>query len=144
MKKLVLSLCGALFLLSGCSNGGVDEDALTAVDKNQNIRQVCIKGSTRGAPDDFMDNLIASLKKKNIIGERVKDNRTVCNHILSFSAKGNRNIIARARLRILSGINNQPLGSVSYKLKGEEKDRVAQVGLQGQTDLMVNQLFKNY
>ncbi|EGV04983.1 conserved domain protein [Haemophilus pittmaniae HK 85] len=74
----------------------------------------------------------------------MKDNRTVCNHILSFSAKGNRNIIARARLRILSGINNQPLGSVSYKLKGEEKDRVAQVGLQGQTDLMVNQLFKNY
>ena len=36
-----------------------------------------------------------------------------------------------------------PLGSISYKHRGDEADRVKQVGLQGQTDLMINELFKN-
>ena len=36
----------------------------------------------------------------------------------------------------------QSLGSLSYKRRGVEKERVDQVGLQGQTDLMINQLFQ--
>ena len=38
--------------------------------------------------------------------------------------------------------SKQSLGFLSYKRRGDEKDRVDQVGLQGQTDLMINQLFQ--
>ncbi|WP_269822104.1 hypothetical protein [Aggregatibacter actinomycetemcomitans] len=36
----------------------------------------------------------------------------------------------------------QSLGFLSYKRRSDEEDRVAKIGLQGQTDLMINQLFQ--
>ena len=59
-----------------------------------------------------------------------------------YTVKGNSKIIARARLDLRDS-NKLSLGSVSYKHRGDEADRVKQVGLQGQTDLMINELFKN-
>ena len=56
--------------------------------------------------------------------------------------KGNSKIIAKARLDLRDS-NKLSIGSVNYKHRGDEADRVKQVGLQGQTDLMINELFKN-
>ena len=62
--------------------------------------------------------------------------------ILFFTVKGNSQIIARAKLDLRDAASKQSLGFLSYKRRGDEKDRVDQVGLQGQTDLMINQLFQ--
>ena len=56
--------------------------------------------------------------------------------------KGNSQIIARAKLDLRDAASKQSLGFLSYKRRGDEKDRVDQGGLQGQTDLMINQLFQ--
>ncbi|WP_241010238.1 hypothetical protein [Aggregatibacter actinomycetemcomitans] len=47
---------------------------------------------------------------------------------------------AEPDLRDVAG--KQSLGFLSYKRRSDEEDRVAQIGLQGQTDLMINQLFQ--
>lgn len=100
-----------------------------------------MKGSIRKAPDEIIEALTKSLKQKHIAARVVKKDDG-CNHILHFSVKGNSKIIARARLDLRDS-NNLSLGSISYKHRGDEADRVKQVGLQGQTDLMINELFKN-
>ena len=46
------------------------------------------------------------------------------------------------KLDLRDAASKQSLGFLSYKRRGDEKDRVDQVGLQGQTDLMINQLFQ--
>lgn len=144
MKKF-LGLA-ALLCLTACSSGGVDDDSLKPVERALNVKHVCLKGSTRGAPDLFVDNLKTSLKKKNITSELVRDPKELvnCEHVLAFSVKGNRNIVAKAKLRLTDATNKNTKGLVAYKRKGDEKDRVEQTGLQGQTDSMIGQLFKNY
>ncbi|MBN6079789.1 hypothetical protein [Aggregatibacter actinomycetemcomitans] len=49
-------------------------------------------------------------------------------------------ISAEPDLRDVAG--KQSLGFLSYKRRSDEEDRVAQIGLQCQTDLMINQLFQ--
>ena len=56
--------------------------------------------------------------------------------------RGNNHIIGRAKFELKEMGTKQSLGSLSYKRRGDEKERVDQVGLQGQTDLMINQLFQ--
>ena len=138
MKRLLLSsFLFGVFVLSACSSGVND---VTPVEAN-NIKEVCLKGSIRKAPDEIIEALTKSLKQKHIAARVVKKDDG-CNHILHFSVKGNSKIIARARLDLRDS-NNLSLGSISYKHRGDEADRVKQVGLQGQTDLMINELFKN-
>ena len=84
-------------------------------------------------------NDVKPVEAKNI---RLVKKDEGCSHILHFSVKGNSKIIARARLDLRDS-NKLSLGSISYKHRGDEADRVKQVGLQGQTDLMINELFKN-
>ena len=134
MKKLLLSsLLFGSFVLSACSSGVNDVKPVEA----KNIK----KGSIRKAPDEIVEALTKSLKQKHITARLVKKDEG-CSHILHFSVKGNSKIIARARLDLRDS-NKLSLGSVSYKHRGDEADRVKQVGLQGQTDLMINELFKN-
>ena len=141
MKKLSIAalLVGSLFI-TACSSGVNDVKPV----ENKNIKEVCLKGAERKAPDDFVDALSRSLSKKNIKSHFIKGNEK-CDYVLVFGVKGNAKIIARARLD-LRDMNNgkQSIGSVSYKRRGDEIKRVKQVGLQGQTDAMVNELFKNY
>ena len=138
MKKLLLSsLLFSSFFLSACSSGVNDVKPV----ESQNIKEVCLKGSIRKAPDEIVDALTKSLKQKRITARLIKKDEG-CSHILHFSVKGNSKIIARARLDLRDS-NKLSLGSVSYKHRGDEADRVKQVGLQGQTDLMINELFKN-
>ncbi|OOF36749.1 hypothetical protein [Rodentibacter heidelbergensis] len=143
MKKLILGV--TVLFLSACSAGGVDEDNLKPVDRALNVKHVCVKGSTRGAPDQFVASLKTSLQKKNITSESIvnpKDSN--CDYILAFGAKGNRNILAKAKLRLIEVKNQNEVGFVLYVRKGDEKERVATVGLQGQTDTIIGQLFKDY
>ncbi|MDU5697148.1 hypothetical protein [Haemophilus parainfluenzae] len=138
MKRLLLSsFLFGVFVLSACSSGVNDVKPVEA----NNIKEVCLKGSIRKAPDEIIEALTKSLKQKHIAARVVKKDDG-CNHILHFSVKGNSKIIARARLDLRDS-NNLSLGSISYKHRGDEADRVKQVGLQGQTDLMINELFKN-
>ena len=138
MKRLLLSsFLFGVFVLSACSSGVNDVKPVEA----NNIKEVCLKGSIRKAPDEIIEALTKSLKQKHIAARVVKKDDG-CNHILHFSVKGNSKIIARARLDLRDS-NNLSLGSISYKHRGDEADRVKKVGLQGQTDLMINELFKN-
>lgn len=138
MKRLLLSsFLFGVFVLSACSSGVNDVKPVEA----NNIKEVCLTGSIRKAPDEIIEALTKSLKQKHIAARVVKKDDG-CNHILHFSVKGNSKIIARARLDLRDS-NNLSLGSISYKHRGDEADRVKQVGLQGQTDLMINELFKN-
>ena len=138
MKRLLLSsFLFGVFVLSACSSGVNDVKPVEA----NNIKEVCLKGSIRKAPDEIIEALTKSLKQKHIAARVVKKDDG-CNHILHFSVKGNSKIIARARLDLRDS-NNLSLGSISYKHRGDEADRVKQVGLHGQTDLMINELFKN-
>ena len=138
MKRLLLSsFLFGVFVLSACSSGVNDVKPVEA----NNIKEVCLKGSIRKAPDEIIEALTKSLKQKHIAARVVKKDDG-CNHILHFSVKVNSKIIARARLDLRDS-NNLSLGSISYKHRGDEADRVKQVGLQGQTDLMINELFKN-
>ena len=138
MKRLLVSsFLFGVFVLSACSSGVNDVKPVEA----NNIKEVCLKGSIRKAPDEIIEALTKSLKQKHIAARVVKKDDG-CNHILHFSVKGNSKIIARARLDLRDS-NNLSLGSISYKHRGDEADRVKQVGLQGQTDLMINELFKN-
>ena len=134
MKRLLLSsFLFGVFVLSACSSGVNDVKPVEA----NNIKEVCLKGSIRKAPDEIIEALTKSLKQKHIAARVVKKDDG-CNHILHFSVKGNSKIIARARLDLRDS-NNLSLGSISYKHRGDEADRVKQVGLQGQTDLMINE-----
>ncbi|OOF54895.1 hypothetical protein [Rodentibacter genomosp. 2] len=143
MKNIILGLMA--FGLVACSAGGVDEGSLKPVNRALNVKHVCVKGSTRGAPDQFVANLKTSLKKKNITSESIASaSDAKCDYILAFGVKGNRNIVAKAKLRLMEVKNQSEVGFVLYARKGDEKDRVAEVGLQGQTDTMIGQLFKDY
>ncbi len=110
MKKLLLSsLLFGSFVLSACSSGVNDVKPVEA----KNIKEVCLKGSIRKAPDEIVEALTKSLKQKHIAARLVKKDEG-CSHILHFSVKGNSKIIARARLDLRDS-NKLSLGSVSYK-----------------------------
>ena len=138
MKKLLLSMSLAAFALTACSSGGVDFKPVSAT---QNIKHICLKGSIKAAPDNFIDALTRSLKNKNISAELMR-NKADCDYVLFFNVRGNNHIIGRAKFELKEMGTKQSLGSLSYKRRGDEKERVDQVGLQGQTDLMINQLFQ--
>ena len=138
MKKFLLCVGFAVFSLTACSSGVTD---LKPVSAGQNIKHVCLKGSVKAAPDNFIDALTRSLKNKNISAELMR-NKADCDHVLFFNVRGNNHIIARAKFELKETGTKQSLGSLSYKRRGDEKERVDQVGLQGQTDLMINQLFQ--
>ena len=138
MKKFLLCVGFAVFSLTACSSGITDLEPVSA---GQNIKHVCLKGSVKAAPDHFIDALTRSLKNKNISAELMR-NKADCDHVLFFNVRGNNHIIARAKFELKEMGTKQSLGSLSYKRRGDEKERVDQVGLQGQTDLMINQLFQ--
>ena len=69
MKKLLLSsLFFGSLVLSACSSGVNDVKPV----ESQNIKEVCLKGSIRKAPDEIVDALTKSLKQKRIKARLVK------------------------------------------------------------------------
>lgn len=137
MKKLWTF---ALFVvgLTGCASGVDDTQPVRVAILKQPL---CVTGDLRKAPEDFPEAILTSLKKRGIQARLAKSNEIVnCASILKVGVRGNRAIIARARLTVIQG--KQVIGSITYKRRGDEVDRVKQVGLQGQTDLMINELFQ--
>lgn len=142
MKKLLITNLIAV-TLAACSSGISKEKPIEA---GHNIQNLCLKGSFRAAPENFSSALTTSLKHKNItILKRVENDYEGCDYLMSFRAKGNNLILAMARINVIDLANGRPtIGSVSYNRRGEERTRSNEVGLQGQTDLIINTLFKNY
>ena len=69
MKKLLLSsLLFSSFFLSACSSGVNDVKPV----ESKNIKEVCLKGSIRKAPDEIVEALTKSLKQKRITARLVK------------------------------------------------------------------------
>lgn len=141
MKKMIIFALSSL-VLTACSSGVTDVEA---VSRAENIKHLCLKGNTQRAPSEFISTLQNALKNKGISSEFVNNsNDKHCETILRFSVKGNDQILAASRLRVDDVKNKKVLGTVSYKRRGDEKNRVAQVGLKGQIDTMINELFNNY
>ena len=139
MKKLLFAFLFTSFGLTACSAG---VNNLKPVRADHKIQHICLKGTERKAPEDFIEAMQQSLQKKNIRSERLKNSSQQCDYVLYFSVKGNAKIIGSAKLEVRDMKNRQSIGSLTYKRRGEEKTRADNVGLQGQTDFMINQLFE--
>ncbi|MFQ1049753.1 hypothetical protein ACIRXL_06640 [Avibacterium paragallinarum] len=137
MKKC-LSLTLLVVSLAGCASG-IDEPQ--PVQLSHLKQPLCVTGNLQKAPEDFSETLLTSLKNRGVQARIAKSSELAgCASILKANVRGNRAIIARAKLTVVQ--DKQVIGSVAYKRRGDEVERVKQVGLQGQTDLMINELFK--
>ncbi|MCW9717232.1 hypothetical protein [Avibacterium sp. 21-599] len=137
MKKL-FSICFCAVTLVGCAAGVKDLQPVQLASLKQPL---CVTADLRKAPEDFSDAILASLKKRGIKAHFVKFNELAsCESILKANVRGNRAIIARGSLKVQQ--DKQVLGFVTYRRGGDEAERVKEVGLQGQTDLMINELFQ--
>ncbi|VEB21796.1 hypothetical protein [Avibacterium volantium] len=137
MKKL-LAISLLVSTLGGCAAGIDDASPVQLAHLKQPL---CVTGNLQRAPEDFSDSILASLKKRGIQAHFAKSNEIAgCASTLKVNVRGNRAIIARARFTVIQ--DKQVIGAVTYKRRGDEVDRVKQVGLQGQTDLMINELFQ--
>lgn len=139
MKKLVLLLSLGLV---GCSSAIITNSEPL---KNPNeVKHVCVK---QGKAEYFAKALSESLNKRNISTEIYKtDPQPSCKYLLAYSLADRNGLAVRAKVRlsIKNGESLVSLGEVSYKQRGEEKERAARTGVQGQTDLMISELFKNH
>lgn len=137
MKKL-LAISLLISGLTGCA-AGIDNPKpaqLSAINQ-----PLCAYGNLKKAPTNFSTALLSSLKNRGIQAHFVQSSElSNCSSILKINVRGDNEVVARARLTVVQ--NKQVMGSISYKNRGDETDRVKQVGLQSQTDLMVNALFK--
>ncbi|MEH8137761.1 lipoprotein [Gallibacterium anatis] len=137
MKKLFFFIL-LIASLTGCASG-IDEPE--PVQLSHLKQPLCVTGNLQKAPEDFSETILTSLKKRGVQARFAKSSELAdCASILKVNVRGNRAIVARAKLTVVQ--DKQVIGSVAYKRRGDEVERVKQVGLQGQTDLMINELFK--
>ncbi|MDG6896269.1 hypothetical protein [Volucribacter amazonae] len=143
MKKSIYSLIMTL-LLTACATGITDEQPVVA---GHYIKNLCVNGNFRAVPKDFLPSLETSLQRKgmNIVKASEDEQQIQCDYLIRFKGKGNKRILAMVKVDVIdlkNGKNN--IGTVLYERRGEEKARVKELSLQGQTDLIINHLFKNY
>lgn len=142
MKKLIVSTL-LILTLTACAAGITDEAPVKA---GQNIQNLCIKGNFSATPENFLTAITTSLNKKGItLLKSVKNNYQDCSYLMQVRAKGNKKILANTKINVIDLTNGKKtIGSVTYKRRGDEKERVKAVGLQGQTDMIINSLFRYY
>ena len=147
MKNIALTLFSAL-LFTGCAAG---IDVSEPVEKKADLISVCVKEKRTGlnfTDKEVSDFLVNSLAKKNINANIYKGALpTDCQYELDYRIKGKKELIVRGRLVLLEyskGNEKIILGQTSYKYRGEAKEIAQQTGIQGQFDLMVGELFKNF
>lgn len=144
MKKLALASTLATFLLAGCSTVIVTDEP---VEKNENIRNICVKEATNPRLASFAPSLVNSLQKKGFQAEiKVEDQAKSCEYILAYSITPKRDLAFRAKIKLSqnNGGTLKSLGEIGYKRRGDDTENGVVNGVQGQTDLMVNELFKNF
>lgn len=134
MKKLTLFLS---LLLMGCSSVITNSQP---VENTNEIKHVCVK-QTKSAV--FAKALSESLNKRNISTEIYQGQPPLsCEYLLAYSLVEEDLVALRAKIRLSSKSEGKALGEISYKQRGEEKEKVKKTGVRGQTDLMINELFK--
>ncbi|WP_150538295.1 hypothetical protein [Actinobacillus vicugnae] len=145
MKKLVLAAC-SLFALTACTNNFPTTDA---VEKREDLTKICIKESANPRLSSFVPSLVKSLNTKGIASE-VHINKVPhesCKYMLSYALNARNALVLRATVRVseLDGSNYDEIGEVVYKQRSREEQRASKSnGVQGQTDRIVAELFKNY
>ncbi|QIW16750.1 hypothetical protein A4G20_10625 [Pasteurellaceae bacterium RH1A] len=147
MKKLVLPILASL-VLAGCAGGITKSEP---VEQGKNLSKICIQEKKTGlnfTSKELVQFFNNSLAKKNIQAEAFTGQLPAhCKHYLAYSFKGKRELIVNGRVRLIEVAADQTkttLGDVGYKYRGDEKEIAQQIGLQGQIDKIVGQLFQNY
>lgn len=138
MKTLVAFLS---LVLTACSSVITNSHP---IERTNDIKHICVKQTKS---DEFAQALSQSLNKRNISTEIYQDTpSSKCQYLLAYSLVEEDSVALRAKIRLSKAEaegKNKPLGEVSYKQRGEEKENVKITGMQGQTDLMISELFKN-
>lgn len=144
MKKLILAF-SSLAILAGCA-AGIDES--NPVEKQANLNKICIDERKTGlnyTSKEIVEFVDASLKKKGISSMTYKENKDQCQYLLQYRFKGKKDLIIRGSMTVIQlNTEKNKLGNVTYKYRGDEREIAKQVGLKGQIDKMVTELFKNY
>lgn len=144
MKKLALATL-SIAILSGCAAG---ISSSTPVDKAHNISNICIDERKTGlnyTSKEIVEFIQASLNKKNITAITYKENKAQCKYLLKYSIKGKKELMVRGRVTLTElGEKRNQLGEVGYAYRGDEREFAKQVGLKGQIDKIIGELFKNY
>lgn len=146
MKKLILAF-SSLAILAGCA-AGIDES--NPVEKQANLNKICIDERKTGlnyTSREIVEFVDASLKKKGISSMTYKENKEQCQYLLQYRFRGKKELIMRGSMTVTklgTEKSKDKLGYVTYKYRGDEREIAKQVGLKGQIDKMVTELFKNY
>ncbi|WP_386698567.1 hypothetical protein [Lonepinella sp. MS14436] len=143
MKKTLYVIMASTLALASCSSSVTNSEPVA---KQADIKHICVKDLNKPAIANIGQYLANSLQKKGFTAEVSVNPSANCKYVLAYSLREENNLILRAKVR-LSEVNNgsrTALGEVSYKQRGNEKEFVKVSGVQGQTDRIINELFKNY
>lgn len=145
MKKLALTVF-SLLVLTACTNNFPTTDA---VEKRADLTKLCIKEAKTPRLASFVPSLVNSLKNKGIESE-VHINaipQASCKYMLNYALNARNNLVLRATVRVneLDGNDYDEIGEVVYKQRSSEEQKASKAGgVQGQTDRIVAELFRNY
>ncbi|BFU60922.1 MULTISPECIES: hypothetical protein [Rodentibacter] len=147
MRKLIFTLLTSA-ILAGCASGLTGS---SPAEKRADLTSVCVREqrtSLNFTPKEIAGLIEKSLAKKGIKtvtyeGVKIPEN---CKYVLVSALKGNKELIVRGHLvlRERSDETLNTIGEISYRYRGDEKAIAKQVGIQGQFDKMIAELFKNY
>lgn len=144
MKKFALALLCA-GILSGCAAGISTSEPVA---KAHNITQICIderRTALNYTSKEILGFIQTSLAKKNIASVPYKGNQAECKYVLKYSFKGKQDLIVKGKATLTElGENRTQLGEIGYVYRGDERDIAKQIGLKGQIDKIISELFKNY
>lgn len=144
MKKFVLALLST-GILSGCAAGISTSEPVA---KAHNITNICIDERKTGlnyTSKEIVEFIQTSLAKKNIASTTYKENKAQCKYVLKYSFKGKKELIVKGKTTLTElGENRTQLGEVGYAYRGDERDIAKHIGLKGQIDKIISELFKNY
>lgn len=145
MKKLTLAtMVSSLLLMSACTTVITTDNP---VKKRDDLKHICIKEAKRPRLAGFTESIAKSLEKRGFTSEiNIERVAPHCKYMLNYALNTRHNLVLRATVQVqeLDNGSFDEIGEIVYKQRGEEKNNVKVTGLQGQTDRIVNELFKNY
>lgn len=144
MKRFALISFAALGL-AACTNNFPTNDP---VEKQADFTRICIKEAKTPRLATFVPSLVNSLKAKGITGEvHIEKVPETCPYMLTYAINARNDLVLRATVRVhkLDGSSYDEIGEVVYKQRSQDEQAASKSqGVQGQTDRIVAELFKNY
>lgn len=145
MKKILfVGFLTSVALLSACTSSNLKGKSPEKID---DLKHICIKDQIAPKIPNFAQLVAENLQQRGITTDIQTEIAKDCRYALGYSVKDNgAGLIASAKLRLslMNADSRKNLGEASYWYRGEvEKARVAQVGLKGQVDALVNELLKH-